>query len=157
MIKFPAIRTVEDLEAFEQSFAVSFDLMELRGAIFHISDAYRSRVAYGDGDEIYQLRCAITGGEDAPDYVMSLPLQAILDVQEQNLRAHREDIDRAEQYLPHKEALSDLRSLRQEHSDLNGGGPGWAERNKAAWDRVDGLFADEDEAAYERQQRGEWG
>ena len=42
MIKFPAIRTVDDLEAFEQSFAVSFDLMELRAAIFHICDAYRS-------------------------------------------------------------------------------------------------------------------
>jgi hypothetical protein len=55
------------------------------------------------------------------------------------------------------EALSDLRSLSKEHSDLNGGGPGWAERNKAAWAKVDELFADEDEAAYERQQRGEWG
>lgn len=50
MIKFPTIRTVEDLEAFEQSFAVSFDATELRAAIFHISDAYRSQ-----GDHLEDL------------------------------------------------------------------------------------------------------
>jgi hypothetical protein len=42
VIRFPIIRSVEDLDAFEQSFSISFDLNELRAAIFHISDAYRS-------------------------------------------------------------------------------------------------------------------
>lgn len=59
---------------------------------------------------------------------------------------------RGEEFLEFKEALSDLRSLRQEHLDLTGGGPHWAERNKAAWARVDELFANEDEAAWVRQQ-----
>jgi hypothetical protein len=62
-----------------------------------------------------------------------------------------------EEFLEFKEALSDIRSLRQEHRDLNGGGPGWADRNKAAWAKVDELFADEDEAAYDRQQEGAHG
>ena len=57
-----------------------------------------------------------------------------------------------EEFLEFKEALSDLRSLRHEHDCLNGGGPGWAERNAAAWAKVDELFANEDEAAYDRQQ-----
>jgi hypothetical protein len=57
-----------------------------------------------------------------------------------------------EEFLEFKEALSDLRSLRQEHRDLNGGGPNWTARNKAAWAKVDELFANEDEAAYDRQQ-----
>lgn len=105
MIKLPTIRTVEDLEAFEQSFAVSFDLMELRAAIFHISDAYRSLA-------------------DAP----------------------------GEEFLEFKEALDDVRGLRAEYECLNGGGPGWSARNKAAWAKVDELFANEDEAAYDRQQ-----
>ena len=61
-------------------------------------------------------------------------------------------IQPGEEYLEFKEALSDLRSLRHEYECLNGGGPGWADRNKAAWARVDELFADEDEAAYDRQQ-----
>lgn len=57
-----------------------------------------------------------------------------------------------EEFLEFKEALSDLRSLRQEHRDLNGGGPGWSARNEAAWARVNELFANEDEAAWVRQQ-----
>lgn len=57
-----------------------------------------------------------------------------------------------EEFLEFKEALSDLRSLRQEHLDLNGGGPGWMRRWLDAWVRVDELFANEDEAAYDRQQ-----
>lgn len=57
-----------------------------------------------------------------------------------------------EEFLEYKEAPSDLRSLRQEHADLNGGGPNWTARNKAAWDRVDELYANEDEDAYMRQQ-----
>lgn len=57
-----------------------------------------------------------------------------------------------DEYLEFKEALSDVRSLRQEYSDLNGGGPEWSKRNAAAWARVDELFANEDEAAWCRQQ-----
>lgn len=57
-----------------------------------------------------------------------------------------------EEFLEFKEALSDLRSLRQEHRDLTGGGPGWNTRWEAAWAKVDELFANEDEAAYMRQQ-----
>ncbi len=57
-----------------------------------------------------------------------------------------------EEFLEFKEALSDLRSLRHEHDCLNGGGPGWSARNEAAWARVNELFANEDEAAYDRQQ-----
>lgn len=57
-----------------------------------------------------------------------------------------------EEFLEFKEALSDLRSLRHEYDCLNGGGPGWAARNAAAWAKVDELFANEDEAAYDRQQ-----
>lgn len=57
-----------------------------------------------------------------------------------------------EEFLEFKEALSDLRSLRAEHRDLNGGGPGWSARNEAAWARVNELFANEDEAAWVRQQ-----
>lgn len=57
-----------------------------------------------------------------------------------------------EEFLEFKEALSDIRSLRQEHLDLNGGGPGWAARNAAAWAKVNELFANEDEAAWVRQQ-----
>lgn len=104
MIKFPAIHSVDDLETFEQSFSISFDAMELRGAIFHISDAYRT-LANSTGEE----------------------------------------------FLEFKEALSDLRSLRQEHRDLTGGGPGWNTRWEAAWAKADELFADEDEAAYMRR------
>lgn len=48
MIKFPAIHTADDLEAFEQSFSVSFDANELRAAIFHISDAYRSQAEHAE-------------------------------------------------------------------------------------------------------------
>lgn len=59
MINFPAIRTVDDLEAFEQSFAVSFDLMELRAAIFHISDAYRAR-AEAPGEEFLEFKEALS-------------------------------------------------------------------------------------------------
>lgn len=55
-----------------------------------------------------------------------------------------------EEFLEFKEALSDLRSLRQENRDLNGGGPGWGARWAAAWAKADELFADEDEAAYDR-------
>ncbi len=58
-----------------------------------------------------------------------------------------------EEFLEFKEALSDLRSLRHEYECLNGGGPGWSARNKAAWAKVDELFANEDEAAYDRQQQ----
>lgn len=57
-----------------------------------------------------------------------------------------------EEFLEFKEALSDLRSLRHEHDCLNGGGPGWSARNAAAWAKADELFANEDEAAYDRQQ-----
>lgn len=57
-----------------------------------------------------------------------------------------------EEFLEFKEALSDLRRLRHEHDCLNGGGPGWTARNAAAWAKVDELFANEDEAAYDRQQ-----
>jgi hypothetical protein len=57
-----------------------------------------------------------------------------------------------EEFLEFKEALDDVRSLRAEYECLNGGGPGWAARNKAAWAKVDELFANEDEAAYDRQQ-----
>jgi hypothetical protein len=62
-----------------------------------------------------------------------------------------------EEFLEFKEALSDLRSLRQEYECLNGGGPGWAERNRSAWAKADALFAKEDEAAYERQQESFYG
>lgn len=62
-----------------------------------------------------------------------------------------------EEFLEFKEALSDLRSLRHEYDCLNGGGPGWADRNRAAWAKVDELFADEDEAAYDRRQEGHYG
>ena len=57
-----------------------------------------------------------------------------------------------EEFLEFKEALSDLRSLRHEYECLNGGGPGWQARNAEAWKRADELFADEDEAAWQRQQ-----
>ncbi|MCR5876966.1 hypothetical protein [Phenylobacterium sp. J367] len=57
-----------------------------------------------------------------------------------------------EEFLEFKEALADLRALRHEYECLTGGGPGWAARNAAAWARVDELFADEDEAAWVRQQ-----
>jgi hypothetical protein len=57
-----------------------------------------------------------------------------------------------EEFLEFKEALSDLRRLRHEHDCLNGGGPGWTARNAAAWARADELFANDDEAAYDRQQ-----
>lgn len=57
-----------------------------------------------------------------------------------------------EEFLEFKEALSDLRSLRQEHRDLNGGGPGWMGRWLAAWVKADDPFANEDEAAWVRQQ-----
>lgn len=57
-----------------------------------------------------------------------------------------------EEFLEFKEALSDLRSLRAEHRDLNGGGPGWMTRWLNAWVKVDELFDAEDEAAYDRQQ-----
>lgn len=57
-----------------------------------------------------------------------------------------------EEYLEFKEALSDLRALRAEHLALNGGGPGWMRRWLDAWVRADELFANEDEAAYDRQQ-----
>lgn len=56
------------------------------------------------------------------------------------------------EFLEFKEALSDLRRLRHEHDCLNGGGPGWTARNAAAWARADELFANDDEAAYDRQQ-----
>ena len=56
------------------------------------------------------------------------------------------------EFLEFKEALSDLRSLRHEHDCLNGGGPSWTARNAAAWARADELFANDDEAAYDRQQ-----
>lgn len=59
---------------------------------------------------------------------------------------------RGEEFLEFKEALSDLRSLRHEYECLNGGGPGWQARNAEAWKRADELFADEDEAAWQRQQ-----
>ena len=59
---------------------------------------------------------------------------------------------RGEEFLEFKEALADLRSLRHEYECLNGGGPGWSTRNAAAWARVNELFANEDEAAYDRQQ-----
>ena len=59
---------------------------------------------------------------------------------------------RGEEFLEFKEALSDLRALRQEYRDLNGGGPGWAARWLSAWATVDELFANEDEAAWVRQQ-----
>jgi hypothetical protein len=59
-----------------------------------------------------------------------------------------------EELLEFKEALSDLRDLRSEHRDLNGGGPGWSTRWEAAWAKADDLFADEDEAAWERAQEG---
>lgn len=62
-----------------------------------------------------------------------------------------------EEFLEFKEALADLRSLRHEHECLNGGGPGWAARNKAAWAKADELFANEDEAAYDRQQEDHYG
>lgn len=62
-----------------------------------------------------------------------------------------------EEFLEFKEALSDLRSLRHEYKDLNGGGPGWSQRNRAAWAKVDELFANEDEAAYDRQQESFYG
>lgn len=57
-----------------------------------------------------------------------------------------------EEFLEFKEALSDLRSLRHEYECLSGGGPGWSTRNAAAWAKADELFANEDEAAYDRQQ-----
>lgn len=57
-----------------------------------------------------------------------------------------------EEFLEFKEALDDLRSLRAEHRDLNGGGPGWSSRWEAAWARASDLFANEDEAAWCRQQ-----
>ncbi len=57
-----------------------------------------------------------------------------------------------EEFLEFKEALSDVRSLRQEHRDLTGGGPGWSARWDAAWKAVDELFANEDEAGWCRQQ-----
>ena len=59
-------------------------------------------------------------------------------------------LNQGEEFLEFKEALDDLRSLRQEHSDLNGGGPGWSARWEAAWAKANDLFADEDEAAYDR-------
>ncbi len=59
---------------------------------------------------------------------------------------------RGEEFLEFKEALDDVRRLRSEYECLNGGGPGWALRDAAAWKRVDALFAAEDEAAYDRQQ-----
>lgn len=62
------------------------------------------------------------------------------------------DAPQGEEFLEFKEALSDLRSLRHEYECLNGGGPGWAARNAAAWAKVDELFANEDEAAWVRQQ-----
>lgn len=62
-----------------------------------------------------------------------------------------------EEFLEFKEALADLRSLRAEYECLNGGGPNWQERNRAAWAKVDELFADEDEAAYDRQQESFYG
>lgn len=40
-----------------------------------------------------QLRLAICGGEDAPGYASSVPLDAILGVQAENEAAHREQID----------------------------------------------------------------
>lgn len=62
------------------------------------------------------------------------------------------DAPQVEEFLEFKEALSDLRSLRAEHLDLNGGGPGWMARWLNAWVTVDELFANEDEAAWVRQQ-----
>lgn len=60
--------------------------------------------------------------------------------------------DSGETYLEFKEALDDLRSLRAEHRALNGGGPGWSARWEAAWAKANDLFANEDEAAWCRQQ-----
>ena len=57
-----------------------------------------------------------------------------------------------DEFLEFKETLSDLRSLRAEHRDLNGGGPGWMTRWLNAWVKADELFANEDEAAWVRQQ-----
>lgn len=57
-----------------------------------------------------------------------------------------------EEFLEFKEALDDLRALRAEHLALNGGGPGWMNRWLNAWVKADELFANEDEAAYDRQQ-----
>lgn len=62
-----------------------------------------------------------------------------------------------EEFLEFKEALDDVRGLRAEYECLNGGGPGWSARNKAAWAKVDELFANEDEAAYDRHQEGLYG
>lgn len=62
-------------------------------------------------------------------------------------------IQPGEEFLEFKEALSDLRSLRSEHRALNGGGPGFNARYEACWVRIDELFANEDEAAYDRQQQ----
>ncbi len=59
-------------------------------------------------------------------------------------------LNQGEEFLEFKEALDDVRLLRAEHYALSGGGPNWTARNKAVWARVDELFADEDEAAYDR-------
>jgi hypothetical protein len=53
-------------------------------------------VQVGDKDrENEELRLAICGGEDAPGYAASLPLQTILDVAQSNLREWRAASDRA--------------------------------------------------------------
>lgn len=41
-------------------------------------------------------------------------------------------------------ALRDLVDLRCEHWALNGGGPGWKDREKKAWDRAEELVRGEE-------------
>ena len=80
MSKFPAIQTVEDLEAFEQSFSVSFDANELRAAIFHISDAYRTR-AEADAQLLEALRyIAVSTDPDNPDSYRNDDREGCLDM-----------------------------------------------------------------------------
>lgn len=50
-------------------------------------------------------------------------------------------IERAEEF---EEVLSDLVALRLEHWALNGGGPGWKDREKKAWDRAEELVRREE-------------
>lgn len=113
-------------------------------------DAIRTLLAALDqrDAEVERLRLAICGGEDAPGYAMSLPLETILQVQDDNRQTWKRDSElawdgetanswkaraqAAEQRLKAvTEALADMRAgwryIRAIHGDLYGVG----------WDRCE--------------------
>jgi len=88
-------------------------------------------------DEIEALRLAICGGEDAPGYAMSLPLDVVLDVARQNTARWFGEADRAiaaEAKLVESEAREE--ALRDALKDIDAM-PGYVEPVPPEW--VGGL------------------